>query len=286
LTQDKNDFDSVDGFANVKTFGVRGCHGTKSKGSTRGNLRVNERNQLFRMPDFVKMALPFFGIFLMYKLDFTDPANIFIVRMSFAVVQAITIAVCVIIYFKISSSSTNKDSTDEKILVKRTPELLSGESSETKPISMTRTEYDMEEWQKFVKQTLITTAMIVGIHYYFEVIPPLLMQSIMGVSTLIGMPLVNAYIFNRPISRPFQEEESLMTLFNKLTQQQPDEDNTNETASSSSPTTTPTIISRSHSENDDDYDDEQEESKLADKQQKPPTDNKKQKKKKKNIKSE
>jgi len=149
--------------------------------------------------DFLKMIPTLIGIFLIQKLDMKDPSTIFYIYLGYAIVQLVTFSVLIYIYVSIYLAPKQK----EKIEVKE----AAGWGASKKTVTlMTRNEYDLAELIKFVKSTLIMMAITIFISYKWEIMPPLLMQALMGLGSLYSQPLIKSYIFNQKLDRPFPAE--------------------------------------------------------------------------------
>jgi len=180
-------------------------------------------------PEFSRMILTFVAIFLMYQIDFKDATNLMFVRIGYGIVQLLTFGVILYIYVQISKSTKEtketKETNDKKKKNNTTPQpkvLIPASSSWFSPSTpeeeMTIEEYDFFEWKKFLNQTFMSTLITVGIHYQWEIAPPLLMQAVMGISSLLGNPLVKIHLLGKTIPRPWKEE-SLLSSFQDVVNQ-------------------------------------------------------------------
>jgi len=175
-------------------------------------------------PEFSRMILTFVAIFLMYQIDFKDASNLFFIRIGYGIVQLLTLGVILFIYLKLSKTSSSSETNDKKkknnspqpkVTIPATSSWFSPSTPEEE---MTIEEYDFFEWKKFLNQTLMSTLITVGIHYKWEIVPPLLMQAVMGISSLMGNPLVKIHILGKTIPRPWKEE-SLLSSFQDVVNQ-------------------------------------------------------------------
>jgi multisubunit Na+/H+ antiporter MnhC subunit len=164
--------------------------------------------------DSSRLILTFVGLYLMYQVDFKDETNLLMIRISYGIIQSLSVGIILFLYTKISKPF--QDSTKKISIL----------DDQSKNEEITIQEYDTKEWQKFLKTTLISIGINLFIHFKFEVVPPLLMQSILGISNLMSNPLVQAHILGNEIERPIKEE-SLFSMFNSVTQ--PEDDSSNDT---------------------------------------------------------
>jgi Phosphate transport (Pho88) len=74
---------------------------------------------------------------------------------------------------------------------------------------MTRVEYELGELKSALNNLLIGTLIVCGIHFYFGLIPPVIISSIQGVTGLLTNPLYQIYIGGKEVKAPFAEEEGM-----------------------------------------------------------------------------
>jgi len=124
----------------------------------------------------------------------------------------------VLIYFKIFNSTSNVETKDEdKIKVTQQPSWNDAPNT-PKFQMMTSQEYDFYQLKKFVQSSLMSTLITVFIHYKWGIVPPLLSQAVLGLSTLYSNPLVKIYFLDEILVRPY-EQEGESSFLQKMLQQ-------------------------------------------------------------------
>jgi len=165
-----------------------------------------------------RIFMPFIAIFLMSSIDFTDERNIDYIRISYSIVQFITLLLYLFFYWKISTSPFNP--TEEKFDVVEP----SGGT-----VQMNSQEYDFFQLNQLRNQSVTSLVIILFLHLKWGFIQPLFMQSLLGLTTLLGNPLVQVYVFGESLKRPWSDPEAenpfkkLISSFKELTQEVPEE---------------------------------------------------------------
>jgi len=150
-----------------------------------------------------RLAITFFALFLISKVDFADPLNLGLIRLAYALVQCMTFLFCLFLYLKISRFS------DEPKTVKVPPTVAWGQTPDpTEFTMMSVKEYDLSQVKKLFSSTMLMTAISTLIHLKWAIIPPLLMQAVMAPLTLYSNPLVQIYLFGDNPPRPFTDDTS------------------------------------------------------------------------------
>jgi len=147
--------------------------------------------------DFGKMIVPIVAIILMSRIDFTNEMNIIYVRIGYSLVQTINLFLYLFCFWKISSIPLNPK--EEKIDVVET----SGET-----LKLNSQEYDFLQLKQFRNRTFTSLVIILFLHIQWGFVPPLFMQSLLGLSGLVTNPLVKVYIFGESLKRPWTDPES------------------------------------------------------------------------------
>ncbi|KAF9761879.1 hypothetical protein NGRA_2358 [Nosema granulosis] len=81
-------------------------------------------------------------------------------------------------------------------------------------IEITYSEYDSKELTKLFRSSIMQVLIVAVLHFKWSVVQPLIVQSTGPVRNLFLNPLCLAYIWNKPVLRPFE----LNTLFQKTTE--------------------------------------------------------------------
>lgn len=111
-----------------------------------------------------------------------------------------------LVYFKIFKSTSNVETKDEdKIKVVQQPSWNDPPNSPKFQL-MTTQEYDFSQLKKFAQSTIMSTLITVFLHYKWGIVPPLLSQAILGLSSLYSNPLVKLYLLDEVLVRPWEQE--------------------------------------------------------------------------------
>eukprot|EP01101_Sappina_pedata_P002102 TRINITY_DN12378_c1_g1_i1.p2 TRINITY_DN12378_c1_g1~~TRINITY_DN12378_c1_g1_i1.p2 ORF type:complete len:233 (-),score=100.11 TRINITY_DN12378_c1_g1_i1:60-671(-) len=167
-------------------------------------------------PDFSRLGMTLVGLYMMYNVDFKNPANVDIIRIAYGTMQVVTLFSYLFCYFKIE-----RNQNQEKVHIPGSAGSWGAQPTEEETITVQ--EHDRRELKKFVNQILMGSLITVFIHYKWEVLPPLLMQAVMGLSNLLSNPLIKTYIMGNEVPRPWKEE----SMFSGLTDA--DQEDTNAT---------------------------------------------------------
>jgi len=158
-------------------------------------------------PDWIKTGLTFFALFLLYKVDFTQENNVLLIRILFGFSQLVTFALIAYLYFKISPIPEGGPKT-----VKNAPKASFFETPDPTNIQyMSVKEYDLSQLKALLSSTAMTIGITAFIHIKFGLVPPLLMQGILAISTLYGNPMFQAYVLGKDLPRPFPEPPGLFS---------------------------------------------------------------------------
>lgn len=75
-------------------------------------------------------------------------------------------------------------------------------------VEMTIEEYDLLKIKEFAKQSLISIVILGTLHYKYEFIQPLLIQSILPLKAAFSLPIFQIHLFKKPavgaLLRPFK----------------------------------------------------------------------------------
>jgi len=148
-------------------------------------------------------------LFLVQKVDFTDPANVFKAQLLFGVVQSLVLLLCAHIFLQIKKSNNQT-----RITVPPTPSPFSAAPSGA-PQQMTIREYDTLQLRKFAQQIVIGICIAVFLFAKWDIVPPLAIQCVLNPVNLYGSPLFKLFVLGAPQAshpRPFPEENPLAGL--------------------------------------------------------------------------
>ncbi|KAL6075452.1 hypothetical protein QOT17_003487 [Balamuthia mandrillaris] len=169
------------------------------------------------------MILP--AIFVMQKIDFEDPTNVFYLRAGFIATQVAQLLVATLLYFLITSRKQQ-----DKVTVPPAALPWGAPTPDTpaEPKEMTVEQYDLSELRKFVQQVLIVSAICGFIHYKWALCPPLFIQAVLAPMAVYNLPLFQLYLLGAvpegPLQRPFAPEPSpFAALFQQQQEEQPQE---------------------------------------------------------------
>ena len=147
-------------------------------------IRSNARDT---MESFI--ALP--AIFLLRNVNFEEPQNILYARMA----MMCTVVVLVSVHFLLSMKiKQNKKEGTVRVLKTGTTDVYE---------EMTISEYDLSQLSADFTQNLMGVGIVSFLHYQFQFIQPLCIQSIMLLVRLFQTNLVKCYFFGSDIARPF-----------------------------------------------------------------------------------
>jgi hypothetical protein len=168
-------------------------------------------------PDWIKTGLTFFGLFLMYKVDFTNENNVLLIRILFGISQFfVFLGAAYLYFFKINALPDGGPKN-----VKVVPKASFMETPDPSNFTlMTVKEYDLSQLKALLTTSATTIAITLFIHVKFAIVPPLLMQALLAFASLHGNPLVQAYVLNKEIARPFPEAPGLLSGLSAMTGEQ------------------------------------------------------------------
>lgn len=134
-------------------------------------------------------------------IDLKNYDNIFWIRFAYFFSQFLLYVLAIYIKYKIKRTS---DKT--KIQVTEKQNSLSNEPPRV--TEMTVMEYDLKLVQEFIRQTTISTCILLFMHYKWEFIQPLIIQSILPLKAAIFLPIFQIHLLRRPaegdLKRPFK----------------------------------------------------------------------------------
>jgi len=124
------------------------------------------------------------------QLDMTDPTTLLIIRVCYATAQFIMLGLCFYIYRGISHKPDNT-----LLKVTEPAPAFSGAEAVTK--DMTVSDYDMAELRKFIQQTAISLCLLSFLHYKYDYVQPLILQSILPFKNVWSMPLFKIHVLKK-----------------------------------------------------------------------------------------
>ena len=129
-------------------------------------------------------------------LDDKNPEHLTYVRLAFGFSICLVLLLDLLIYFSISSRG---DTSETKIEAKN-PQTGQMEVFNSKK------EYDFSDFKKKLTQTVMGVCIVSFIHYKWQIMVPLCVQSVIQPLTLLKSPLAKVYIFNdNSVKRPFDD---------------------------------------------------------------------------------
>jgi hypothetical protein len=139
-------------------------------------------------------------------IDYSDPAILFKVRAGFACAMALCISACALMYLLVHRRK--KKLTEDKVQVTSKDPMDGGKE---KIESLTLFEHDLREVQKAFTNQVFGFGIVVAMHVYMKVNPPLLLQTVMLPMNLFDMPVVQVHLLGKKpvgkLARPWKPEE-------------------------------------------------------------------------------
>lgn len=139
------------------------------------------------------------ALYLSNNIDFKDnEQNLMLLRISFAVSLLLTILAAFYVQLKIKGTPNNEEVTVEPV----SPGF--GQPPQGEAETMTAQEYDLRECKKIINQCCMSFGVPCFLHYKWEMVPPLVIQTVLAPKTVLSSPLFAHYILGDPdIVRPF-----------------------------------------------------------------------------------
>ncbi|ODQ63673.1 inorganic phosphate transport PHO88 [Nadsonia fulvescens var. elongata DSM 6958] len=142
------------------------------------------------------------------KIPFEDPTVLLLVRGAYILSNVLIFG----LYFYTKSLIMKKnDLTTMKYVEPSSP--LSG-SDESKLITTTIRDYDLQQVKTATKGVFTGIAMMGFMHLYMQYTNPLLMQSIMPLKSAFEQPIVQIHLFGKPSSGDLKRPFKAPSLFN------------------------------------------------------------------------
>lgn len=134
-------------------------------------------------------------------IDLTNPIIINYVRATYLTVQCLLFATSYYIYRRIKSISDKS-----KISVTEPAKPFTNDPPVVK--EMTVEEYDEGKIKEYLKESLIALLILSFLHWKYEFVQPLLIQSVLRVKSAFSLPIIQIHVFrkepNGPLQRPFK----------------------------------------------------------------------------------
>lgn len=149
-------------------------------------------------------------IFLLKNIDTTDPEILFYFRVLFIASHSAILCTFAAVYFL-----ANKKKDETPVTVKPAPAPTGWgappEPAEPEPDRILPThEYDVEELRKLAGSMVMSVAITCFIHYKWEIVPPLVIQSVMNSLKVAQHSLFSIYVLGKPaegsLARPWVPE--------------------------------------------------------------------------------
>ena len=179
--------------------------------------------------DYRQAVLGIFCICAIKYLDLTDPSTIFYARSAYACGSLMVLLTLGILYMKIQSADDKHEITVTGAELNPPPAFAAAlgapqPEDANEPQKMTHKEYDLLKLQALLKQTLTTMCITVGLHVWKGFMPPLVLQSVLGMATLLSNELCSIHLFgqtvksNPALKRPFKPKSMFDSLKKEMAQ--------------------------------------------------------------------
>ncbi|ADM12652.1 inorganic phosphate transporter [Encephalitozoon intestinalis ATCC 50506] len=147
---------------------------------------------------FVNFALSIVSMKISGKPMFQTPKAIWILRVTYLCSNLIQLMFSLYIMQRIKKTNDTR-----KVKIKREASLFR-DNNEEEEEEMTYASYDESELTKISRTSIIQFLIITVLHLKWKVIQPLFVQSFVPIRNLLLSPLYAAYVWNRPVLRPFE----------------------------------------------------------------------------------
>lgn len=134
---------------------------------------------------------------LLKKLGKLEEGTILKIRVMFAVSQLIQLILLLMV-----RRSLNKTNDQRKVKVPKQSGLAAGDEEEEEEI--TYNEYDRREYKKLYKSMMLQLVVSGLCHLKWNIIQPLIIQSIGTIKFFFLKPLVLAHVRGKEVQRPFE----------------------------------------------------------------------------------
>jgi len=138
------------------------------------------------------------AIYLSNRIDFTDPTNLLLARVAFVSAEFIGAVILFFIRTKILENNDTKT-----IQVKKQASMGQAPPTEGEMETLTVQDYDQRELKTQITQLVMRICIISGLHFYFNMTVPLVIQLVSIPTSLYKAPLVQIYLLGKTVVRPF-----------------------------------------------------------------------------------
>ncbi|KAJ9078758.1 phosphate transporter (Pho88) [Entomophthora muscae] len=136
-------------------------------------------------------------------LDVSNPAILWSVR----AIYALTTSAFYFILFYCHKEIIRQNDSKEISYVEK-PSMLVDEGNGAVTIIATHCEYDSDELKKFARNSFLSVAISVFLHFKFGYLQPIFIQSVMPLKNLMSNPIVRIHLLKHPaegvLRRPFK----------------------------------------------------------------------------------
>lgn len=153
----------------------------------------------------INFALSILTMQISKKPCLQEPNILWTLRIVYITANALLLLMYLFIKQRIASVNDQR-----KMRVKKDNGLFQDNDVEEE-LEISYSEYDTKELTKLFRSSLMQVVIVAVLHFKWNVIQPLIVQSTGPLRNLFLNPLCLAYIWNKPIQRPFE----LNTLFQK-----------------------------------------------------------------------
>eukprot|EP00164_Ancoracysta_twista_P000267 GFYU01000379.1.p1 GENE.GFYU01000379.1~~GFYU01000379.1.p1 ORF type:complete len:197 (+),score=74.68 GFYU01000379.1:25-591(+) len=151
-------------------------------------------------------------------IDYENPDHIFFLRLGYAVTHSAILIITALIYTIVLA----KNEVEEKVKVKE--EKKPFQTEEPAEVEVTVKDHDFAEMKKVLQKVLMGGLITGLIHYKWEFMQPLLIQSVMNGMQFFGGKLFQVHILNfapvDALKRPWVEEKPAFAKMMEDMQQQ------------------------------------------------------------------
>ena len=128
------------------------------------------------------------AIFIIRTIDFTNENNVWMLRCMFASVQSLVWLMLIFLAIRVSLKNN-----PIQVTVFETS-IFAAAVDEQKKTVMSVKQYHMSQLQAMMYKIGLATVIVCGIHYKWELMPPLVMQCIMNPSQIYSSPLFKIHV--------------------------------------------------------------------------------------------
>jgi hypothetical protein len=176
--------------------------------------------------DYIQAILGLFCLGAIKVLDLTDPDTIFWARCAFACGSALTLLTLAILYLRISSTNDTQQLILTQAELNPPPPFAAALGAPPAPdankqTTVTHKEYDLLKLRTLAQTAATTIAITTALHLWKGFMPPLILQSVLGMANVLSSELASLYLFgqtakqNPQLKRPFKVK-SMFAAFTDL----------------------------------------------------------------------